>query len=257
MAELDLKRIERLWGEATDADILAVLTNREDVPAEVYAIITAEAEKRGLEFNAPGSASAVEGDGVTGALRGCYRRLRPIAGAMGRFVQAHRFIFAGLFALSLRQCNLWIPWPAAWPWFGISVAVFYVVFLAGLAAICWPLRRYPAVAGVTLVAHGCLTVVNFPDLVTWFQGSLLRKLLITLLSFAAIWLISCTVLSAVVFLRNRYRPIYPAGLCTVCGYDLRGLSEPRCPECGSAFDPRELARGVQPQNGKRNASSCP
>lgn len=26
-------------------------------------------------------------------------------------------------------------------------------------------------------------------------------------------------------------------ICVNCGYDLRGLEEPRCPECGEAFDP--------------------
>ncbi len=26
------------------------------------------------------------------------------------------------------------------------------------------------------------------------------------------------------------------GLCFTCGYDLRGMPEPRCPECGMAFD---------------------
>ncbi|NLF32701.1 MAG: BCD family MFS transporter [Planctomycetes bacterium] len=29
--------------------------------------------------------------------------------------------------------------------------------------------------------------------------------------------------------------------CVTCGYFLIGLSEPRCPECGSAFDPNKLA----------------
>lgn len=28
-----------------------------------------------------------------------------------------------------------------------------------------------------------------------------------------------------------------AGQCTTCGYSLRGLPEPRCPECGTPFDP--------------------
>lgn len=28
--------------------------------------------------------------------------------------------------------------------------------------------------------------------------------------------------------------------CQACGYDLRGLKEPRCPECGAAFDPALL-----------------
>ena len=27
-----------------------------------------------------------------------------------------------------------------------------------------------------------------------------------------------------------------AGLCVTCAYDLRGLTSPRCPECGSPFD---------------------
>jgi hypothetical protein len=28
--------------------------------------------------------------------------------------------------------------------------------------------------------------------------------------------------------------------CIACGYELRGLTEPRCPECGAAFDPQLL-----------------
>lgn len=31
-------------------------------------------------------------------------------------------------------------------------------------------------------------------------------------------------------------------ICIACGYDLRGLTEPRCPECGTAFDPRLLTK---------------
>jgi hypothetical protein len=30
--------------------------------------------------------------------------------------------------------------------------------------------------------------------------------------------------------------------CKRCGYDLTGLSEPRCPECGTDFDPDERER---------------
>ena len=28
--------------------------------------------------------------------------------------------------------------------------------------------------------------------------------------------------------------------CGQCGYRLRGLREPRCPECGTAFDPAKI-----------------
>lgn len=31
-------------------------------------------------------------------------------------------------------------------------------------------------------------------------------------------------------------------ICVPCGYDLRGLDEPRCPECGRPFDPNLLAK---------------
>ncbi len=45
--------------------------------------------------------------------------------------------------------------------------------------------------------------------------------------------------------------------CRDCGYDLHGLPEPRCPECGSAFDPDERERVLarvgspQPKVGRR------
>ncbi len=29
------------------------------------------------------------------------------------------------------------------------------------------------------------------------------------------------------------------GLCRECAYDLRGTTEPRCPECGKAFDAKK------------------
>lgn len=36
------------------------------------------------------------------------------------------------------------------------------------------------------------------------------------------------------------RPWSPKGKCYRCGYDLRGLPEPRCPECGRKFDVAQL-----------------
>ncbi|RJP36293.1 MAG: hypothetical protein C4547_07575 [Phycisphaerales bacterium] len=38
---------------------------------------------------------------------------------------------------------------------------------------------------------------------------------------------------------------FPVDACRKCGYLLRGLPEPRCPECGTAFDSRSL--GLAPQ----------
>lgn len=39
------------------------------------------------------------------------------------------------------------------------------------------------------------------------------------------------------FLAVRFRRAGPKGICANCGYDLRGLPENRCPECGLAFEP--------------------
>ena len=37
---------------------------------------------------------------------------------------------------------------------------------------------------------------------------------------------------------SRRRKREKLGLCIQCGYNLHGLTEPRCPECGQPFEPR-------------------
>jgi hypothetical protein len=54
-----------------------------------------------------------------------------------------------------------------------------------------------------------------------------------------------------------------AGLCPRCEYNLTGLPEPRCPECGAAFDPRVLSlspaglSSAHQQEASPNASESP
>jgi hypothetical protein len=36
------------------------------------------------------------------------------------------------------------------------------------------------------------------------------------------------------------RPRRPGQRCAICGYDLRACTAPRCPECGTPFDPRRV-----------------
>ena len=45
------------------------------------------------------------------------------------------------------------------------------------------------------------------------------------------------------YLRERGIPV-----CLHCGYSLRGLTEPRCPECGREFEPYLLALGNREGN---------
>lgn len=40
------------------------------------------------------------------------------------------------------------------------------------------------------------------------------------------------------------------GLCAKCGYSLRGLLEPRCPECGTPFDPAPVPDKEPNTNGR-------
>lgn len=46
---------------------------------------------------------------------------------------------------------------------------------------------------------------------------------------------------AMLLLAVRIRRVMRSGCCIQCGYDLRGLSEPRCPECGTPFSPNTPA----------------
>ena len=63
--------------------------------------------------------------------------------------------------------------------------------------------------------------------------------------FLPLWLIFPILVAypAIAFIRGPLRRWRRPrkGLCRNCGYNLRGLTEPRCPECATAFDPKLLA----------------
>jgi hypothetical protein len=66
----------------------------------------------------------------------------------------------------------------------------------------------------------------------------------------SVWLpvIALATYPVIVFIRGplRRRRRRRRGLCRNCGYNLRGLTEARCPECGKAFDPELLAALTTP-----------
>lgn len=64
---------------------------------------------------------------------------------------------------------------------------------------------------------------------SWF-GIPLRPIIIVCLAYVA-----CTLRTGVLLLRARR-----SGLCTMCGYDLRGASAGQCSECGAVIDLRQL-----------------
>ena len=61
------------------------------------------------------------------------------------------------------------------------------------------------------------------------------------MNLGLLWGIGVLVLYAAicwrVIRRYRYLRQHPPGHCTKCNYDLRHLTEPRCPECGQTFQP--------------------
>lgn len=62
-----------------------------------------------------------------------------------------------------------------------------------------------------------------------------------LLVAVPMWMLFCLFAAypAIAYVRGpmrRWRRRRKHGLCAKCGYDLRGLTKPRCPECGMQFD---------------------
>jgi hypothetical protein len=55
--------------------------------------------------------------------------------------------------------------------------------------------------------------------------------------YCGIWLVVVLGAIGLVIAARPHR--VPSGHCVHCGYCLRGLPEPRCPECGTTFDQRQ------------------
>ncbi len=73
----------------------------------------------------------------------------------------------------------------------------------------------------------------FQSPVVWRSSAQIRSLEVALYLplglFAVVWLIFRG-------FELRYHRRKKLGLCLECGYNLKGLTEPRCPECGTAFE---------------------
>ena len=132
----------------------------------------------------------------------------------------------GLYVYCVRACRT--PWlPPNWE---LSDLLSSLVFGAGhvLIAACTrnaSVRRWAgSCAGLTLVYYSSLTM-----------GACLAELLFSLLpvlSLVVVLLVAKEICHGFTF---------PAGMCSCCGYDLQGLPEQRCPECGQPFDPMSVA----------------
>ena len=227
MRDRDLARLKKAWGKATVADLLGVLNDPEDCPPEVISIVRQEVERRRLQTDSTEWGDHPRRDVIT-----------RLGSAVHRFSRAHPLIGAGCVGVGIPLCALSVPWESLGNLRPIAPWVIIAAFLSGLAYLCWPLRNYRTVAGVTLVAWCCFTLVGLPRTLTFFPQ---RPPLFTLLGgilmhFILFWGVPCLLLCTVVFVRLRYWPMYAPGHCRACGYDLRGLPNQRCPECGTSFE---------------------
>ncbi len=236
--------LEQAWRAATDSDVQHALACPTDYAPEAFEVIQSEGRRRGVEpvFTRH---SPIE-DSVY------LRLLLPAA----RFVAAHRFVSASLLAAGLRGLSWW----AAQFMAGVQPLAYsggYVVVLTtGLGLLALPLRSYSMAARVTLAGFFGQAVVSFTFLfLNWrlVAPGMADWLLFPVLLLLIGWGLPFSLVEGIVFLRRRYAPVYAVGHCSRCDYDLRGLVEPRCPECGLPFEgPAPAAQSEIPGDGTRS-----
>lgn len=227
MNEPDLNGVQQAWREATNVDVAEAVVNPEGIPLEVMEVILWEKQRRGLTDEDIAALTVRERPLIVVAIGRVLALLqrwpRISAGVVGAAMPfVVRLLTSGTVGVSSRYAALLVP----------------VIYLAALAAICYPWRRYKNVLTVTLVAAFCWTVADAGMVpatsralhTSWFF------VCVAVVRCIVVWAVSFGLLCGVVFIRNRYWPVYPPGHCTNCGYNLRGLETPRCPECGQPFD---------------------
>ena len=232
----DLSQLKEAWREASEDDIRSVLNDPEDCSPEVLAIIQQEIERRQIEPASLKGSWRPEPDVVTRSLQQAHS-----------FARAHYLIAAGGVGGALGLCGLCVPWNRIGDLRPIVSCVLAGAFLGGLLFNSWPLRSYGVVVGVTLAAWVCFVLVGMVNMLALFPQLPPYLDLVGGITFhcALFWGAPCLLLSAIVLVRRRYWPVYPSGHCAVCGYNLRGLPEPRCPECGTAFNAETPVGGEQ------------
>ena len=117
-----------------------------------------------------------------------------------------------------------------------------IIFATGLATIVFS-RRAGSTLGVLIGAAHCAICVLFTGLVNSLQWSPSDSLI----PFATLGAAYCAAVLPLAVLAYRRMPeADDSDHCAKCGYLLTGLTEPRCPECGTTFDSAILGQTEYP-----------
>ena len=164
--------------------------------------------------------------------------------AVARFIHAHYVLSAFFLGATLRFAAIPLePYIQGWPT-PLWPTLWATLQVIGLCVICQPLRSYRTVIFATLAGLVGNSVVSLPHAALYFPpGSGYPWYVMVAWGVATLLVIWGTIggiLCCAVWTRKRYWPVYEPGCCAKCGYYLRGLPEPRCPECGTPFEPDEV-----------------
>jgi len=239
MAEVDLDRIKRAWRDAGDAEVARALSAREDYLPGAYEIILVEARRRNVRAD----------DHVGPEEVPLFRVGRRVVAAVHSHPLVSGLLAGVILRLAVMPAPRWLPLLQSFHW-AIWPAIYIVLCCGVLCLICWPLRRFRPVvlaavgACIGNAAVSIVLTLFYPQV---FQGAGWLQVAVTFtLILLMLWGIPCLLVCAIVRLRNSLWPVYEPGHCMNCGYNLRGLPKPRCPECGQPFDRAEDEVDAEP-----------
>jgi hypothetical protein len=223
----EVRELEAAWRSASDQRVSEALSHLNDLVDEAREIVQREAQRRGLGPAIIESRSSMSGI-----------NLRTAIVQLMQLTLRYRYVTVVIFStgivpLTMVLYNL-VP---SIPWV-VFVAVILLILLT-LAALCWPLLSYKIACIIALLATLSRGIVD--TMARLIMENLYPEDIISFFpyfcgTFVLVFLVTWGLLCGLIFVRRRYWPVYQEGLCAKCGYDLRGLVEPRCPECGTPFD---------------------
>lgn len=225
MNEARVETIRSIWRNASDQEVFQALGRLDDFEKFAQEVICAEAKKRSLD-PPPARLECLE---IKSCGRGWVLRVPVLLQHFS--VQLLAVSVAPLGIIVIRDVLF-----AEANW-AMRLVLGLLVWPTATCALCFPLTSYGRTLVLSLVAGVAFCVsamamqyrqwrFQAPFFLSWWGTALV--VILACLFMGGIGLLS-------VYLRRRYRPIRTPGECNRCGYDLRGLPEARCPECGTPF----------------------